>query len=57
MPPTRREMFTALGAVAAGQALLADAVAQERNPAAQVEDRSSTIRITSCATWVAGPST
>ncbi len=53
--PTRREMFTALGAVAAGQALLADAVAQERNPAAAVEDRSSTIKITKMkATWV-GP--
>lgn len=55
MPPTRREMFSALGAVAAGQALLADAVAQERNPAAQVEDRSSTIKITKMrATRVAG---
>ncbi len=55
MPPTRREMFTALGAVAAGQALLADAVAQERNPAAQIEDRSSTIKITKMrATRVAG---
>src|SRR5437868_4286377 len=40
MPTTRREMLTALGAVAVGQALLADAVAQERNPAALVEDRS-----------------
>jgi galactonate dehydratase len=55
MPPTRREMFTALGAVAAGQALLADVVAQERNPAAQVEDRSSTIKITKMrATRVGG---
>src|SRR5262245_44365052 len=53
--PTRREMITAMGAVAAGQALLADAVAQERNPAAAVEDRSSTIKITKMkATWV-GP--
>lgn len=46
MPTTRREMFTAIGAIAAGQALLTDAVAQERNPAVQVEDRSSTIKIT-----------
>jgi galactonate dehydratase len=46
MPTTRREMFTALGAVAVGQTLLADALAQERNPATQVEDRSSTIKIT-----------
>ena len=39
-------MFTAIGAVAFGQALLADVVAQENNPAAQVADRSSTIKIT-----------
>jgi galactonate dehydratase len=48
-------MFTALGAVAAGQALLADAVAQERNPAAQVEDRSSTIKITRMRATRLGP--
>jgi len=52
---TRREMFGALGAVAAGQALLSDAVAQEKNPAAQVEDRSSTLKITKMrAMWI-GP--
>src|SRR3954449_2651148 len=45
MPTSRREMFSALGPVAAGQALIADAVGQERNPAAQVEDRPSTIKI------------
>jgi galactonate dehydratase len=50
---TRREMLTALGAVAAGQALISDAVAQEKNPAAQVEDRSSTLKITKMkATWI-----
>jgi galactonate dehydratase len=55
MPTTRREMFTALGAFTAGQALLSDAVAQEKNPAAQVEDRSSTLKITKMrASWV-GP--
>ena len=48
-------MFTALGAVAAGQALLADAVGRERNPAALAEDRSSTIKITKMrATRVGG---
>ncbi len=52
---TRREMFTAMGAVAAGQAMLTDAVAQENNPAAQVADRSSTIKIAKMrAIWV-GP--
>ena len=55
MPPTRREMFTALGAVAAGQALLADAVAHERNPAALVEDRSSTVKITKTRATRLGP--
>src|SRR5688572_1288513 len=52
---TRRDVFTAMGAFAAGQALLTDAVAQENNPAAQVADRSSSIKITKMkATWV-GP--
>ena len=37
MPSTRREMFTAMGAVAAGQLMLADAVGRDRNPAAHVE--------------------
>jgi galactonate dehydratase len=42
-----------VAAAALGQALLADAVAVQRNPAAQVEDRASTIRIRSLrATWV-----
>ena len=55
MLTTRRDVLTAMGAFAAGQALLADAVAQENNPAANVADRSSSIRITRMrATWV-GP--
>jgi galactonate dehydratase len=37
------------------QALLADAVSVERNPAAQVADRASTIRITALRTWWVGP--
>jgi galactonate dehydratase len=36
-------------------ALLADAADAERNPAAQVVDRASTIRITSLRTWWVGP--
>src|SRR5438067_3940528 len=55
MSPTRRQVLTGLGAVAAGQLVLADAVGQDRNPAANVADRSSTIKITRTrATWV-GP--
>jgi galactonate dehydratase len=42
---SRREVLTT-GAVATGAALLNEAVAAEQNPAAQVGDRSSTIRIT-----------
>lgn len=53
MPPTRRQLLTSAGTLAAGQALLSDAVGEERNRAAQVEDRSSTIRITGLrARWV-----
>jgi len=55
MTLSRRQALSTFGAVAAGQALLADAVAQERNPAAQVADRSSTIKIAKMrASWV-GP--
>jgi len=51
--PTRRDVLTSAGALAAGNALLADVVPAERNVAAQVADRSSTIRITRLrATWV-----
>jgi galactonate dehydratase len=48
-------MVTALGAVAAGQTLLADALAQERNPATSVADRSSTIKITNLRARRIGP--
>ena len=43
MPTTRREMFTALGAIAAGQALLADAFAR----VATTDDVDSLIDIAS----------
>jgi galactonate dehydratase len=42
-------------AAAAGLALLADAVGAERNPAAQVEDRASTIRITGLRAYNVNP--
>ena len=43
---SRREALTAASALAAGTALLNEVVAAPQNPAAQVQDRSSTIRIT-----------
>src|SRR5436190_2065171 len=52
---TRREALTTLGAIAAGQALVDEVVGDEVNPAAQVGDRTTTIKITALkATWV-GP--
>lgn len=50
----RRALLTTLGAATASTALLADAVAQEKNPAANVADRSSTIRIKSLQATPAG---
>jgi galactonate dehydratase len=41
----RRQMLASMGAAAAGAMLLNDAVGQEQNPAAQVEDRGSSIKI------------
>jgi galactonate dehydratase len=53
-PLPRREVLGSLGAAAAGMAL-AHAVAAEKDPAAQVADRASSIRITGLkARWV-GP--
>ena len=50
---SRRSLLGALGTFAGGVALLGEAVAAENNPATQVEDRSSTIRITALrARWV-----
>jgi galactonate dehydratase len=50
----RRECLGA-AAVAAGTALLAEAVAQERNPAAQVADKTSTLKITGMKTYWVNP--
>ncbi len=50
---TRRELMKNTGAVAAGVTLLNQTVSAAQNPAAQVVDRSSSIRITRMrATWV-----
>lgn len=48
---SRRDLLTGLGAAAFGSMLLQDAMGQERNPAAQVEDRASSIRIKALRTW------
>jgi len=53
MPSTRRQWIASAAALTAGQALLTDAVAEEQNAAAQVGDRTSTLKITGLkATWV-----
>jgi len=52
---SRREVLAATGALATGAAVLNETIAAEQNPAAQVADRSSTIRINRLrASWV-GP--
>jgi galactonate dehydratase len=49
----RRECLTTAAAFATGTAALADEVGQERNPAGQVADKTSSIRITGMRTfWV-----
>jgi galactonate dehydratase len=56
MPKTsRRAMLGGLGSFAGATAFLNDAVADERNPATQVEDRASTIRITALKPYWVGP--
>src|SRR5262245_42831083 len=52
---SRRDVLTSATAVAAGTALLDEAVGAEQNPAAQVADRSSTIRIARLRTYWVGP--
>jgi galactonate dehydratase len=52
---SRRELFTTAGAAAAGLALLDEAVGADDNPAAQVQDRSSSLRITGMKTYWVGP--
>jgi galactonate dehydratase len=51
----RRELLTGFGAAAAGVAFMNEAVGQDKNPAAQVGDRSSTIHITGMKTYWVGP--
>ncbi len=51
----RRELIAALGATAAGALLLDHALGQENNPAAQVADRTSTIKISRLRGFPVGP--
>ncbi len=57
MPPTflRRELFYSVGAAAAGMTLVNQAVSAEQNPAEQVADRTSSIRLTAIKTYWVGP--
>lgn len=52
---SRRQMLGSAGALAFGQALLSDQIARADDPAAQVEDRASTIRITRLTPIPVGP--
>ena len=54
-PLSRRHLLAGMGAAAAGMAFLNRAVGDESNPAAQIADRSSTIRITGMKTYWVGP--
>jgi galactonate dehydratase len=51
----RREYLTAATAVAAGRDLLAEAIGQDRNSAAQVADKTSTLKITALRTYWVNP--
>jgi galactonate dehydratase len=51
----RRELLAGLGATGAGLAILTDAVSQERNPAAHVTDRVTSLKITGLKTYLVGP--
>lgn len=51
----RRQCLTTAAAVASGHALLAEAIGQENNPAAQVADKTSTLKITALRTYWVNP--
>ena len=52
---SRRRVLTDMGVAAAGLAFMNQAVGSENNPAAQVADRASSIRITGMKTYWVGP--
>ena len=51
----RRQLLANVGTAAAGIAFVNHAVADDNNPATQVADRSSSIRITAMKTYWVGP--
>lgn len=51
----RRDLLSGLGAMAAAQALLSDTLSAQSNPAANVEDRASNIKITKLTATPANP--
>jgi galactonate dehydratase len=51
----RRECLSTAAAVAASSALLAEVVGQEKNPADQVADKTSTLKITALRTYWVNP--
>ena len=53
--PTRRDLFSTAAILAVGNALLKDVVGAEQNPAEQVVDRASHIKITALRTFLVSP--
>ena len=53
--PTRRDLFSTAAILAAGNALLTNVVGAEQNPAEQVVDRASAIKITALRTFLVSP--
>jgi galactonate dehydratase len=51
----RRSLLTGLGAAAAGIAFVNQSIGDDKNPAVQVDDRTSSIRITAMKTYWVGP--
>ncbi|MBM3458990.1 MAG: hypothetical protein FJX77_10720, partial [Armatimonadetes bacterium] len=51
----RRELMQTAGASATGALLLTESVAAQDNPAAQVADRASSLKITAMRTWLISP--
>lgn len=54
-PLARRDLLTGLSAAAAGMALVNRAIGDDKNPAAHVADRASSIRIIGIKTYWVGP--
>lgn len=53
--PTRRELFSTAAVLAAGNAFLSEVVGDDQNPAGQVADRASSIRITALRAFLVSP--